>query len=263
MMIEQPDNRYFIDALGRGLQVLAAFSEESPSLSLTEVAATVRLDKSTAFRFVYTLESLGYLVRDPDTKRYRPGARVLCLGFAALNSMELGQVAEPYLRALAEESGETSNMTVRDGAEVIYIARHKARQIISINLHVGSRLPVYCTAMGKAQLIDMTPDELRSLLGEGPYPTLGPKTLTSLDALLADLDRVRREGYAINDEELAAGLRSVAAPVRHRQGQIVAAINVSVSSARVSRGELASVLAPLVCRTAAQIGMALGTGAQP
>ena len=149
-------------------------------------------------------------------------------------------------------------MTVRDGAEVVYIARNKTRQIININLQVGSRLPVYCTSMGKAQLIDQSRVELRRLLGAGPYPVMGPNTITTLDDLVAELDRVRQQGYAINDEELAAGLRSAAAPIRDAEGEIVGAINVSVPSARVSRQELEARLAPLVRSAALEICQALG-----
>ena len=251
-------DRYYIEALGRGLHILEAFTEQAPSLSLTEISSKVGLDKSTVFRFVYTLEKLGYLVRDPDTKRYRPGLKVLRLGFASINSLDLRQIAQPYLKALAAQTGETTNMTVRDGAEVVYIARNKTRQIININLQVGSRLPVYCTSMGKAQLIDRSRVELHRLLGAGPYPVMGPNTITTLDDLVVELDRVRQQGYAINDEELAAGLRSAAAPIRNAEGEIVGAINVSVPSARVSRQELEARLAPLVRSAALEICQALG-----
>jgi IclR family pca regulon transcriptional regulator len=252
------ESRYYIESLARGLQILEAFSVESPSLSLTEISLIVGLGKSTVFRFVYTLEKLGYLTRDPETKRYHPGLKVLRLGFTALNSMGLPQIAQPHLKALSAESGETTNMTIRDGDQVVYVARNKTQQIVGINLSVGSRLPVYCTSMGKAQLIDMSRDELCALLGEGPYPALGPNTITSLDALVVELDRVRQQGYSINNEELAAGLRSVAAPIRDCDSEIVAAINISVPSARVSRQELETVLAPMVRGTAREICLALG-----
>lgn len=256
--MSKDSDRYYIEALGRGLNILEVFTEQAPSLSLTEISSTVGLDKSTVFRFVYTLERLGYLVRDPDTKRYRPGLKVLRLGFTSINSLGLRQIAQPYLKALSAQTGETTNMTVRDGAEVVYIARNKTGQIISINLQVGSRLPVYCTSMGKAQLIDHSQAELQSLLGAEPYPAMGPNTITTLDDLVAELDRVRQQGYAINDEELAAGLRSAAAPIRNAEGEIVGAINVSVPSARVSREELEADLAPLVRSTAQEICHALG-----
>jgi IclR family pca regulon transcriptional regulator len=252
-------DRYYVEALARGLRILEAFTDSTPSLSLTELSSAAGLDKSTAFRFVYTLEKLSYLVRDAETKRYRPAPKVLRLGFTALNSLGLRQIAQPYLKALSSQAGETTNMTVRDGPEVIYIARNKTRQIIGINLHVGSRLPVYCTSMGKAQLIDLSQDELRDLLGEGPYPAMGPNTLTTLEGLASELEQVRRQGYALNDEELAAGLRSVAAPIRDYDGKIVAAINISVPGARVSRQELETDLAPRLKETAQQICLAMGT----
>ena len=256
MAIGEVDSRYYIEALGRGLQILEAFSKQS--LSLTEVASTVGLDKSTVFRFVYTLEKLGYLDRDPETKRYRPGLKVLRLGFGVLNNLEMTQIAQPYLKALSAKCGETTNMTIRDGKEIVYVVRNKTQQVISVNLQLGSRLPAYCTSMGKAQLMDLSRDELRDLLGEGPYPVMGPNTITTLDALVAELDKVRQQGYAINDEEMAVGLRSVAAPVREADGQVAAAINISVPSARVSRQEMEMVLAPMVADTAHQISLALG-----
>lgn len=256
--MSEVDSRYYIEALGRGLQILEAFSAGAPSLSLTEIAAEAGLGKSTAFRFVYTLERLGYLARDPETKRYRPGLRVLRLGFAALNSMGLRQIALPYLKVLSAAAGETANMSIREGAEVVYVARIATRQILGINLSVGSRLPAYCTSMGKAQLIDLSQDELRDLLGKDPYSAVGPNTITSLDVLVRELDRVRRQGYAINDEELVAGLRSVAAPIRDGEGHVAAAINVSVPGTRVSRQELETVLAPMVTDAAQQITVALG-----
>ncbi|MEA3339126.1 MAG: IclR family transcriptional regulator [Chloroflexota bacterium] len=252
------EKRYYIESLGRGLQILEVFSEASPNLSLTEIASIVELDKSTVFRFVYTLENLGYLERDPDTKRYRPGLNVLRLGFSALNSLEIAQVARSYLRALSAECGETTNMTIRDGTEIVYVARNKTQQIISVDLQPGSRLPVYCTSMGKAQLIDLSRQELCDLLGEGLYPKMGPNTITTLDGLVAELDKVRRQGYAINDEELAAGLRSVAAPIRNRDGEVAAAVNISAPSARASREEIEHTLAPLVVNAAREISLVLG-----
>lgn len=237
---------------------METFSEKTPSLTLTEITSAVELDKSTVFRFVYTLEKQGYLERDPETKRYRPGLKVLRLGFTTLNSLDMAQIANPYLKALSAECGETTNMTVRCGAEIIYVLRNKTQQIISVNLHLGSRLPVYCTSMGKAQLIDLSPSELQDLLGEGPYPKMGPNTITDLNALVAELNDVRRQGYAVNNEELTVGLRSVAAPIRGVEGKVMAAINISVPSARVSRQELETSLVSMVVDTAHRISSTLG-----
>lgn len=255
------DDRYHIAALERGLSVLEAFSRESPTLSMTEIAKHVGLNKSTVFRVTHTLEELGYLKRDPETKRYRPGLKVLRLGFNAVNSLEMGQIAQPYLKALSGECGETTNMTVRDERDIVYVARNKTQQILSVDLHLGSRLPVYCTSMGKVQLIDLARHELRELLGDGPYRKRGPNTITTLDDLMAELDRVREQGYAVNDEELVAGLRAVAAPVRRHTNTIAGAINISVPSARVSLEELEERLAPMVVETARQISLTLGAHA--
>jgi IclR family pca regulon transcriptional regulator len=138
------------------------------------------------------------------------------------------------------------------------VARNKTQQILSVDLHLGSRLPIYCTSMGKAQLIDLSRQELTDLLGEGPYERRGPNTITTLDALIAQLVQVRERGYAVADEELAAGLRAVAAPVRGHAERLVAAVNISVPGGRVSREELENRLAPMVVTTARQISAALG-----
>jgi IclR family pca regulon transcriptional regulator len=251
-------DKYRIAALERGLDVLEVFSRESPSLSMTEIAERAGLSKSTAFRVAFTLEELGYLNRDPETKRYRPGLKVLRLGFSALNSLEMGQIAQPFLKTLSAQSGNTTNMTIRDEKDIVYVARNKTQEILSLDLHLGSRLPVYCTSQGKAQLVDLSRQEVEELLGPGPYRKLGPNTITTLDGLMNELDRIQRQGYAINDQELAAGIRSVAAPVRGSERKVIAAINISVPSARASRQEMEEILAPMVIQTARQISLALG-----
>ena len=144
------DSRYFIEALHRGLRILEVFSKETPALTLVEIVEAVGLDKSTAFRFVYTLQTLGYLERDPESKRYRPGLKVLKLGFTAVNSLDVAQLARPYLKELSEKTDEATNMALRDGAEIVYVVRISPMQLVHINLHVGSRLPVHCR--GKAPM---------------------------------------------------------------------------------------------------------------
>ncbi|MBN1314989.1 MAG: IclR family transcriptional regulator [Anaerolineales bacterium] len=251
-------DRYFIESVRRGLQVLEAFNKETPSLTLTEIADSVGLDKSTVFRFAYTLEKLGYLRRDPETRRYYPGLKILRLGFTVLDNLGFSKIAKPFLRSLSLQCGETTNMVVREGNEIVYIARNRTQQIVNVNLQVGSRLPVYCTSMGKVVLVDMTRDDLIELLGEGPYSSLTPNTIVYPDDLMAELDKVRERGYAINDEELAIGLRSVAAPIRGVNGEIVAAINISVPCVRVTKAAMESDLAPMVMDAARQISNALG-----
>lgn len=258
MIMTTGNARYFVSTLARGVQVLEAFSLDHPQLTLTQIAAKVDLDKSTAFRLVYTLEQLGYLDRDPLTRLYRLGLKPVQVGLTALNSLDLVQAAQPHLKALFVQCGETTNMAVRDGAEILYVARHRTQQVLNVGLEVGSRLPVWCTAMGKVQLIDLPTEEVCDLVGGHVLPPAGPNAHRDLDALLVDLQSVRDRGYALNDEELVVGVRSVAAPVRDGSGRIVAAINISVPGARVSRAELEARLAPMVVETAAKISRALG-----
>lgn len=252
------NGRYFVSTLARGMQVLEAFSRESPQLTLTEIVSKVNLDKSTAFRLLYTLEQLGYVERDERTRLYRLGLKPVQLGLTALNSLDLVQAAQPHLKALFSRCSETVNMSVRDGCEIFYVARHKTQQVLNVGLEVGSRLPVWCTSMGKAQLIDLSPDELRDLLGNDEFPPAGPHAHRDLATLMADVETVRARGYAVNDEELAMGVRSVAAPIRDGNGKVVAAVNISVPSVRVTRAELEARLAPMVVETGTKISQALG-----
>lgn len=251
------DERYFIEALHRGLRVLEAFSEEKDSLSLVQIADAVKLDKSTAFRFVYTLHDLGYLQRDEATKRYRPGLKMLEVGFSALESFDLARVAKPHLDELARESGEAANLAVRDGKEIVYLLHIGSAQVVGVNMRVGTRLPLYCSSMGKAHLLDHSYEELGQLLGTGPYEAHTVQTLTTPDALWADLELGRWKGYTVSDEEMVVGARSLAAPLRNRDGHIVAALNVSVSSARFSRQELEERFAQPVLEAARHISRVL------
>jgi IclR family transcriptional regulator, pca regulon regulatory protein len=252
------DSRYKIEALAHGLEILALFTPESPSMNLTEIAAATKLTKSTAFRMVSTLELLGYLERDPETRQYRPGLKVLQLGFTTLNSLDVAQIGQPYLKSLSDACGETTNMAIRDGAEIVYVARNATRQIIGVNVQRGSRAPAYCTSMGKAQLIDLSKKELIDLLGEGPFTKMTPHTILNLKDLVLELAKIRECGYAVNDEELAIGLRSVAAPIRDTRGKMAAAINISVPGSRITRLELEERLAPMVVETARLISLSLG-----
>jgi len=250
---------YFVKSLARGLTILETIANSERSLSLTEIASAVELDKSTTFGFLSTLEDLGYLERNPKSKLYRPGLKVLNLGFAYLNSRGIIQIAKPYLKALSDEAGARTDISLRDGKEIVTVAIERAPRIMDIGTRVGSRLPVHCTSSGKAQLIDLCHDELVNLLGEGPYPVWGPNTLTTPDASFADLDQARQRGYAIGDDEVAAGLRAASAPIRDREGRIVAAICASMPSALISRHEMEAVVAPKVVFTAGQISAALST----
>jgi IclR family pca regulon transcriptional regulator len=213
---------------------------------------------TTSLRIASTLEAAGYLRRDPETKRYRPSLKVLQLGFSALRSMDIRQAARPHLEQLSRDTGETVSHAVLDGLEIVYVDRIRNRQIVGVILGMGSRLPAHCTSMGKAMLAYLPRDQLKTRLNGAVLEACTGNTLVEIDSLEADLGKVRRRGYAINHQELAIGLRAVAAPIWGEHGQVVAAINISGSTETISRNRLKQELVPLLTSTAAEISQVLG-----
>jgi PcaR/PcaU/PobR family beta-ketoadipate pathway transcriptional regulator len=252
------ETKYTIDTLLRALKILSLFSHETPSLTLTEIVEATGINKTTVFRIVNTFEDTGFLVRNAETKRYQPGVKVLQLGFTAISSLDLRQVARPYLEGLSQEVGETVSLSVLDGMEVIYIDRVRNRQIVGVVLGLGSRLPAHCASMGKAMLAYLPSEELNRRLSETSLVPCTHKSLVGREAFQAELERVRQQGYAINDEELEIGLRAVAAPIWNDQNQVVAAANITGSAAMISQERLVNELAPAVRSTTLQISQALG-----
>ena len=252
----------FSQSLERGLGILAAFTPTQPLVGVSELARVVGLSRSTTHRYMATLTRLGYLQQDPATRRYRLGPRVLDLGFSAINSMELRAISAPHLQQLSDETGYTVNMAILDGSDILYVERCRSARAgqreIDLNLHVGSRLPAYCTSMGKVLLAFLPAQERDALLDLVHMGRRGPNTLTDRPALDAELERVRKTGLAINNEELAYGLRSIAAPVRSGTGDITAAINLAVHSSMVSMEDLVARLSGCLKQTAAQISAQVG-----
>lgn len=253
-----PKSRYNIEALARGLEILSLFSAEHPSLSLTQIVEILQLNKSTVYRILSTLEGMQYLVQDPATRQYRPGLKVLQLGFTALNTLELRQVAHPILEKLSIELGETVSLAVLDGFRTTYIDRIRNQAIVGVVLEVGSSLPAHCTALGKVLLAGLPADDLNTLLNSHDLTAYTPRTLTSREDLLAALEIVRQQGYALDDEELASGLRAISAPVRDFSRRTVAAINVTGTTLNLSRGRLQNELIPALSAATRQISAALG-----
>jgi len=244
-------------SLERGLAILSAFRSGRPLLGVSDLSREVGLSRSTAHRYIATLASLGYLQQDLPTRKYRLGPRVLDLGFSAINSMDLREVATPHLQALSDQTGHTVNMAVLDGADILYIERcrtsQRGQRDIDLNLHIGSRLPAYCTSMGKVLLAHLDAEELESVLAQVRFAPRGPNTLTGKEQLLKELGRVRTAGLAVNNEELAYGLRSIAAPVRRQNGEVVAAINLAVHRSMVSLDQLVAHLGPMLKHAAEEI----------
>jgi IclR family pca regulon transcriptional regulator len=249
-------------SLERGLAILSAFGSDRATIGVSELSRELGLSRSTAHRYIATLTALGYLQQDAETKRYRLGPRVLDLGFAAINAMDIREISVPHLQQLSDATGFTVNLAVLDGGDVVYIERcrtsHAAQRAIDLNLHVGSRLPAYCTAMGKALLAFVPEERLEEILDGVDLVARGPNTITDRRALKRELARVRESDVAVNNEELAYGLRSIASPIRSSRGEVVAALNLAVHRSMVSIDDLIDRYGPPVRRTAAAISAGIG-----
>jgi IclR family pca regulon transcriptional regulator len=238
--------RYRIEALTKGLDVLRLFDESVTALKLREICDRTGIPMPTAFRVVATLEEGGFLERLPDGT-IQPGVAVLTLGSAALRGSSIVQLSEQPLRHLAEETGETVNLGVLVGDQVLYLARLRNSDLVTANIQVGSTLPAAYTSMGKLLLAYLSPEELaRTLAGHDFSKDAGPNAARSLAELADRLGEIRENGAAVQDEEVAAGLRSVSVPVFGRDTRHpAAAINIAVAS---SRHDLASLRGPLLER---------------
>lgn len=250
-------SRYTIRSLAQGLEALERLGGAPRGLTLMELARSLRWGKATAFRYLSTLVAAGYLDLDGDSRRYRPTVRVLRLGGNFLARLSLTDIALPHLEALSRRLGETTNMAVLDEAEVVYVARVGGKRILSTNLGVGSRLPAHCTSMGKVLLAWLPEAERERILSRARLEAFTPQTLSDPARLREALRAVRRQGYALNDQELDLGLRSCAAPVIDARGAAVAAINASFTSARFTRAELEKRAAPAIVAAARAISEVL------
>ena len=249
-------------SLERGLAILSSFNSDRPLIGVSDLSREFELSRSTAHRYIATLARLGYLQQDPETKRYRLGPRVLDLGFSAINSMDVREIAAPHLRELSDLTQHTINLAILDGVDVVYVERCRAarpgQREIDLNLHVGSRLPAYCTALGKAILAFLPDERVERIIEETDFAQMGPNTRTDPEALRKDLARIRVLGIAVNDEELAYGLRSIAAPINSHSGEVLAALNLAVHRTMASMDELIARYGPPLLGTAREISLRMG-----
>lgn len=252
----QPVDHLFVNSVAKCFLVLETFNAAQRPLSLKELTGLSGLEKSAAQRLTHTLRVLGYLRQDPRTRAYVLSSRLLEFGHSVLATHLVREAAEPHLRALNQASQETVNLMELDGSEIVYVLRFPSTHAVSVDLHVGSRLPVFCTAAGRAFLTWLPADEADRLLS-GPRKPMTEHTVTDLDALRAILTQVKRDGYTVNDQEAFIGDISLAAPVFNRDGEIVAAINIAVPSPRWSVARAKKELVPLLLQSARRISNAL------
>ncbi len=241
----------YVQSLERGLSVICAFDRTHAELTLSEVATTTGMTRATARRFLLTLGRLGYVRTDGRAFSLTP--RVLELGYAYLSGLSLPEVAEPHLEALVAEVNESSSVSVLDGTDIVYVARVPVSRIMTVAISVGTRFPAYATSMGRVLLAGMSDADLDGYLATLALRPLTTRTVSSAPALRAELGKVRAQGYALVDQELEEGLRSVAAPIRDRTGTVVAAINLSAHASRTSLETMRRTLVPPLLAAAARI----------
>ncbi|MFI8992823.1 IclR family transcriptional regulator C-terminal domain-containing protein [Streptomyces sp. NPDC053542] len=248
---KQELGREFIESLARGLTVLTAFGAGRAELTLSAAAEATGLARATARRALITLEHLGYVASEGRTFRLTP--RVLALGYPPLSRTSLPQIAAPHLAALAARVHDSASLAALDGDDIRYTARVATTRVMSVNITVGTRLPAYATALGRVMLAGLPPAERAARLARTEPRPLTPRTVTDPDALAALLDQVADQNYALVEEELEEGLRSIAVPVRSGTGEVVAAVNVAMHTVRRTAEECVTDVLPELRATVAGI----------
>jgi IclR family transcriptional regulator, pca regulon regulatory protein len=251
----------YSQSLERGLAILGCFTPKRPVLGIADIADELGMSRSTTHRYVITLVALGYLEQGASRK-YRLGLRVTDLGMSALNSTGLREHAHPYLEELRQRTSYTTSLGVLDGTDILYVDRvrsfRRGQANVGVELHTGSRLPAYATSMGKLLLANLPEPEQRELIAQMKLTKRGPNTITSKKALREELDEIQAAGFAVDDQELAAELYAIAAPVRNEARDVVAAVNLVASASMISLEELVDALGPHLVSTADRISARLG-----
>jgi IclR family pca regulon transcriptional regulator len=244
MLNERDPN--LVGGLMKGLRVIQAFDTDCPRLTIADVSHATGMDRATCRRLLLTLVSLGYAEQDGRFFRLTP--RVLRLGYAYLHAATLPNIIQPLLEQLSRDTDESCSASVLDGQSIVYIARASRQRVMSINLSIGTRLPAYCSSMGRVLLASMPPSKAKALLEAADLQKHTPKTVTDIKHLMEELAVIRGQNYAIVDEELELGLRSIAVPLINSHGSVVAALNIGAQAARVSVEKMQQTLLPTLMR---------------
>jgi len=256
---KQPDSPTpgdsYVQSFARGLQVIRSFSASAPRQTLSEVAAASGLTRAGARRILLTLQTLGYV--ESDGRLFALTPRILDLGFAYLSSMPIWNRAEPVMEALVQQVQESCSAAVLDDTDIIYVMRVPTHKIMRISLGVGSRLPAYCTSMGRLLLADLDDEALRARLEASTLEAFTRHTLTDIDALFAKVQQARRQRWCLVNQELEEGLISIAAPIVDRAGRMVAALNISGQANRTSAKVMQETMLPALVAAAAEISRLL------
>lgn len=247
------DSPLFMGSLAKCFKVLEALNTARHPLGLTQLAQLAGLDRSGVQRITHTLRVLGYLRQDPATKAFRLSARMLEFGHTVLATNQLRDRAQPHLEALNRRTGETVNLMELEGEEIVYVSRYPSLHPVSVDLHLGSRLPAFCTAAGRAILSHMDPTEALAALKAAKRTSMTRHTVTDLAGLRAALETAREQGFALNDQEAFIGDISVAAPLLNGEGRPLGAVNIAVPSPRWQLQDVLTRLVPQLLKTAGTI----------
>jgi IclR family pca regulon transcriptional regulator len=247
-----------IQSVVKAAKVMETLANAGKPLSLSQIAKTVSMGLPTAYRFLRTLEFLEWVERVPDLKQYRIAPRVVRFAHSFFDTSDLWSFAHQHLIQARRQHDETFNLAILDERDILYIDRVKTRKIVDINLGIGSKLPAFCTSMGRVLLASLPRAKARRLLEQSARTAFTRHTITDTTDLMTILDAVRTQGYAVNHGELAPELLSVAAPVRNLDGQVVAAVNMAVNADHYDRSAVETALIPAVISVATRISKALG-----
>lgn len=243
-MSSEDKSLLFNQSLEKGLAVLQVFNAKRRQMTLTEIAELSGMGKSSAQRMIYTLEKLGYISKHPRTRGYRLEPKVLELGFSYLDAQPLIEIANPFLAELTRLTGETSCLTESVGEQMIYIARFVSSSFVPIHMPIGSRIPMYCTASGRAYLSALDPADAEKKIEAMHRIAYTQHTETDVKKIVDGLTEVRQQGYAVNTEELFLGDMTIAAPISNSHGKPVAVVHIVAPTSRWTREEAERKLAP-------------------
>lgn len=247
--------RYFIHSLEKGLSILNRFFPQRPDLTLSELARASGMTLGTTHRYLLTLKELGYLMQDPETKKYRLTPKVLTLGFSVLRSMDLRSRVLPYMINMARDLDATAQCAILEGTEIVYIERVRSSDVVNLDLTTGSRLPAYCTSMGKAILAFMDEKESRKLIGKMDLVPHTPYTITDAETLWKELQLTKQRGYAINNQELTLGLRTLAVPIFDEGRRVEAALGLSFPCHRTEGNNVEGVFVERLLEISEKVSM--------
>lgn len=242
---------YYVKSVEKAFAVLLAFTSDAPRQSVTQIAAKTDLSRAAARRFLMTLRDLGYLRAEGSSFELTP--RTLDIGASFMANLTLPRIAEPHLKELATELNETTSLCILDGADVVYVARVASPKLLSVSINVGTRFPAWATSMGRVLIAGLAPADRESYFRTVQLHAYTDRSVSSIDQLRAEVESARTKGWAMVSQELEAGLRGVAVPVR-RGNQVVAAINVSLQTHRAPAETIEREVVPLLQEAARQIG---------